>query len=295
MNSPNMPSPWHALSADESVNRLKSDAVNGLTWNAARQRLADHGPNRLAERAPRPAWLKFLDQFKSLLILILLGAAVLAGAIGDIKDAIVIGVVVLLNATLGFIQEHRAEAALAALKNMLAPTARVRRDSEVRLIEAAELVPGDILLLEAGDRIPADARVLSAHSAEVAEAALTGESQPVAKLGDAVDEKSALAERHDMVFMNTVVTRGRLDAVVVATGMQTEMGRLAGLLAETAEGGYPFAGAARRARQTACSDRVRGRRPDVWFRRDARRSAGADRDDGNRTGSTPSPRACPPW
>ncbi|MGA7478462.1 MAG: cation-transporting P-type ATPase, partial [Azonexus sp.] len=165
MNSPNMPSPWHALSADESVDRLKSDAVNGLTWNAARQRLADHGPNRLAERAPRPAWLKFLDQFKSLLILILLGAAVLAGAIGDIKDAIVIGVVVLLNATLGFIQEHRAEAALAALKNMLAPTARVRRDSEVRLIEAAELVPGDILLLEAGDRIPADARVLSAHSA----------------------------------------------------------------------------------------------------------------------------------
>jgi Ca2+-transporting ATPase len=240
MNSPNMPSPWHALSADESVDRLKSDAVNGLTGNAARQRLADHGPNRLAERAPRPAWLKFLDQFKSLLILILLGAAVLAGAIGDIKDAIVIGVVVLLNATLGFIQEHRAEAALAALKNMLAPTARVRRDSEVRLIEAAELVPGDILLLEAGDRIPADARVLSAHSAEVAEAALTGESQPVAKLGDAVDEKSALAERHDMVFMNTVVTRGRLDAVVVATGMQTEMGRLAGLLAETAEGDTPL-------------------------------------------------------
>jgi Ca2+-transporting ATPase len=123
---------------------------------------------------------------------------------------------------------------------MLAPTARVRRDGEVRLGEAADLVPGDILLLEAGDRIPADARVLSAHSAEVAEAALTGESQAVAKLPDVVDERSVLAERHNMVFMNTVVTRGRLQAVVTATGMGTEMGRLAGLLAATAEGETPL-------------------------------------------------------
>jgi Ca2+-transporting ATPase len=219
---------WHACPPEEVVRRLGGDAVQGLGSAEAAARLAAHGPNRLAEKPPRPAWLKFLDQFKSLLVIILLGAAVLAGAIGDLKDAIVIGIVVLLNATLGFFQEHRAEAALAALKNMLAPTARVRRRignvGEVRLIEAAGLVPGDILLLEAGDRIPADARVLSAHSVEVAEAALTGESQAVAKLTEAVAEKSALAERHNMLFMNTVVTRGRVEAIVTATGMATEMG-----------------------------------------------------------------------
>lgn len=232
--------PWHAQPGQQCLEQLGSNQQNGLSANEVAAGLARHGANRLAEKAPRPAWQKFLDQFKSLLVLILIGAAVLAGAIGDLKDAIVIGIVVLLNATLGFFQEHRAEAALAALKNMLAPTARVRRDGQVQQIEAVDLVPGDILLLEAGDRIPADARVLSAHSAEVAEAALTGESHAVAKLPDVVAESAVLAERHNMVFMNTVVTRGRLEAVVSATGMQTEMGRLAGLLAETAEGETPL-------------------------------------------------------
>ncbi|GAB1394736.1 calcium-transporting P-type ATPase, PMR1-type [Rhodocyclaceae bacterium] len=231
---------WHACPPDQVVAQLSSDSRQGLSAAEAAQRLGNHGPNRLAEKPPRPAWLKFLDQFRDTLVLILLAAAVLAGSIGELKDAIVITVVVVLNATLGFVQEHRAEAALAALKNMLAPTARVRRDGAVHLIEAAALVPGDILLLEAGDRIPADARVLSAHSAEVAEAALTGESQAVTKLPDAIDEKSALAERHNMLYMNTVVTRGRLEAIVTATGMATEMGRLAGLLAATAEGETPL-------------------------------------------------------
>jgi P-type Ca2+ transporter type 2C len=232
--------PWHAQPPQGCLEQLQSDAHAGLGANEVVARLATHGANRLAEKPPRPAWLKFLDQFRSLLVLILIGAAVLAGAIGELKDAIVIGVVVLLNASLGFFQEHRAEAALAALKNMLAPTARVRRNGEVQQIEAADLVPGDILLLEAGDRIPADARVLTAHSAEVAEAALTGESHAVAKLPEAVAASAVLAERHNMVFMNTVMTRGRLEAVVTATGMQTEMGRLAGLLAETAEGETPL-------------------------------------------------------
>jgi Ca2+-transporting ATPase len=148
--------------------------------------------------------------------------------------------VVLLNATLGFVQEHRAENALAALKTMLSPSARVRRDGEVSIVDADCLVPGDILLLEAGDRVPADARVLHAHSADVAEAALTGESLAVEKHAAAVAEKSALAARHDMVFMNTVVTRGRLESIVVATGMSTEMGRLAGLLADAVETATPL-------------------------------------------------------
>ena len=241
---PDSTNAWHALPSGDVANRLASDAARGLTAAEAERRLAAGGPNRLAETPQRPAWLKFLDQFKSLLVIILLGAAVLAGAIGDLKDALVIGVVVLLNASLGFFQEYRAEAALAALKNMLAPTARVRRRagnvSEVRLIEAAGLVPGDILLLEAGDRVPADARVLSAHSAEAAEAALTGESHAVAKFADAIDEAAALAERSNMVFMNTVISHGRLEAIVTATGMRTEMGRLAGLLAGTPEGETPL-------------------------------------------------------
>jgi Ca2+-transporting ATPase len=239
MTPPPIPA-WHALPPQAAAAQLRVDVDSGLTQSDAISRLTTHGPNRLAEKPPRPPWRKFVDQFKSLLILILLGAAVLAGAIGDLSDAIVIVVVVLLNATLGFVQEHRAEAALAALKNMLAPTARVRRDGEIRLIEAVDLVPGDILLLEAGDRIPADAHVLSAHSTEVAEAALTGEAHAVAKSPAPVEANAVLAERHSMVFMNTVVTRGRIEAVVTATGMATEMGRLAGLLAATAESATPL-------------------------------------------------------
>ncbi len=230
--------PW-SIGADAALISFGTSLL-GLTETEARQRLERHGPNRLAEKLPRPAWLKFLDQFKSFLIVILLGAAILAGVVGDLKDAVVIAIVVFVNALLGFFQEHRAEAALAALKNMLAPTARVRRDGRATLIQAIDLVPGDILLLEAGDRVTADARVLKAHSADVAEAALTGESHAVTKISDVVDEKSVLAERRNMVFMNTVVTRGRIEAIVTATGMDTEMGRIAGMLAETAESATPL-------------------------------------------------------
>jgi len=231
---------WHAEASAAVAVTLKVDPAIGLSATEAAARLASHGPNQLASKPPRPAWLKFIDQFKNFLVIVLLGAAVLAGAVGELKDAIVIAIVVLLNATLGFYQEHRAEAALAALKNMLAPIARVRRAGHTAQIQAVDLVPGDVLLLEAGDRIPADARVLHAHSAEVAEAALTGESHAVAKSPEAVEEKSALAERRSMVFMNTVVTRGRIEAIVTATGMHTEMGKIAGLLAEAAESATPL-------------------------------------------------------
>jgi Ca2+-transporting ATPase len=232
--------PWHAMPARAATAALDVEPAAGLSAAAATARLSEHGRNRLAGKPPRPAWRKFLDQFRNFLVIVLIGAAGLAGAVGDLKDAVVIGIVVLLNATLGFFQEHRAEAALAALRNMLAPTARVRRAGQPALVAAEELVPGDILLLEAGDRVPADARVLEARSAEVAEAALTGESHAVAKTTEPAAQAAALAERHDMVYMNTVVTRGRIEAVVTATGMRTEMGKLAGLLAETAESATPL-------------------------------------------------------
>lgn len=238
-NTSQKKNPW-TLTVDAALAHFDT-RLQGLSEAEAQQRLAQHGPNRLREKLPRPAWLKFLDQFKDLLVIVLIGAAALAGAIGDIKDAVVILIVVLFNASLGFYQEYRAEATLAALKNMLAQRARVRRGGEVQEIAAENLVPGDIVLLEAGDRIPADARVLAAHNAEVAEAALTGESHAVGKYADALPAgEHALAERYNMVFMNTVVTRGRLEVLVAATGMETEMGRITGLLEASEESPTPL-------------------------------------------------------
>ena len=232
---------WHALDAGESAVRLQVEAAQGLEPAEAKERVARHGENRLAQKKPRSRWLAFLDQFKSVLILVLIGAAALAGAIGDLKDAVVILIVVLFNALLGFWQEHRAEATLAALKKMLSPTARVRRAGRVEEIPAAQLVPGDIVLLEAGDRVPADGRLVAAHNVEIDEAALTGESHPAGKdAGALLPEAAPLAERVNMAFMNTVLTRGRAELLVTGTGMTTEMGRLAGMLAEAETGPTPL-------------------------------------------------------
>ena len=231
--------PW-VLTADAALSQLET-STQGLSDAQARQRLERFGPNQLREKPPRPLWLKFADQFKNLLVLVLIGAATLALAIGDTKDAVVILIVIVLNAAIGFYQEHRAEASLAALKHMLARHARVRRGGDVVQVGAQALVPGDIVLLEAGDRVPADARVLAAHNAEVAEAALTGESHPVGKHAAALAPgEHALAERLNMVFMNTVVTRGRIEALVTTTGMHTEMGRISGLLEEAPESATPL-------------------------------------------------------
>ena len=232
---------WHALSASEAASRQVVETAIGLQTGDVGARRARYGENRLAEKPPRSKWLAFLDQFKSLLILVLIGAAVLAGAIGDIKDAVVILVVVLLNALLGFWQEHRAEATLAALKQMLAPVARVRRDGRVEEIPATALVPGDIVLLEAGDRVPADGRLVLTRSVEIDEAALTGESHPVGKdAGAVIAGDGPLAERINQAFMNTVVTRGRAELLVTGIGMATEMGRLSGMLAEAEAGSTPL-------------------------------------------------------
>jgi len=232
---------WHLQSTEQVCADLEIDPARGLTPDEATQRLTRHGPNKLAEKKPRPAWLKFFDQFKNVLVMVLLGAVVLAAAIGDLKDAVVILIVVLFNAALGFYQEHRAEATLAALKKMLAQHARVRRGGRVLEIPAEALAPGDLVLLEAGDRIPADGRVLVSHNAEVAEAALTGESHAVGKhAGSLAPGEHALAERFNMAYMNTVVTRGRLELVVTATGMGTEMGRISGLLHAAQESATPL-------------------------------------------------------
>ncbi len=241
MNGHDPRQPWHTLSVSEVAAALSLDPAVGLTSEEAPARQADYGENRLAETPPRPAWRRLLDQFKGLLVAVLLFAAVLAWSIGDLTDAVVILIVVVFNAGLGFFQEHRAERTLAALKEMLVPRTRVRRDGRVQEVDASCLVPGDIVLLEAGDQVPADGRVVAAHALEVQEAALTGESQAVGKTAAALAQAELpLGERGNMLFMNTVVTRGRAELLVVATGMQTEMGAIADLIARAPEAHTPL-------------------------------------------------------
>ncbi len=232
---------WHAADVEAALQHLHSNCESGLSGAEAEDRLGRFGENRLEEKPPRSRWLLLRDQFKSVLILVLIVAAALAGAIGDIKDAVVILVVVVLNALLGFWQENRAEATLAALKGMLSPTGRVRRDGWVQELAASAMVPGDLMLLEAGDRVPADGRVVVAHDAEIDESALTGESQPVSKHArESLSEDTDLAERCNMAYTNTVVTRGRLEVAVTATGMQSEMGRLTRMLEQAEEAPTPL-------------------------------------------------------
>ncbi len=232
--------PVWTLQPEEMLNRFETRRA-GLESAEVARRLQSVGPNRLPEKPPQSPWALLLSQFKGFLNLLLLVAAVIAWAIGDVKDALMIGAVTLFNAILGFAQEHRAERALLALKRMVAFRARVRRSDQVREVGADELVPGDIVLLEAGDRIPADGRILFASSLEVDESALTGESAPVRKRADAaLPLASALAERVNVVFMNSVVTRGRAEVGVSATGSLTEMGRIAGMLEATTQAPTPL-------------------------------------------------------
>lgn len=232
---------WHATEVDAVLQQLQSDRRRGLSSSEAEERLQRFGENRLEEKPPRSRWLLLLDQFKSVLILVLVGAAALAGVIGDIKDAVVILAVVVLNALLGFWQENKAEATLAALKGMLSPSGCVRREGRVQELDATKMVPGDLMLLEAGDRVPADGRVIVAHDAEIDESALTGESQAVPKHAhETLSEDTDLAERCNMAFTNTVVTRGRLEVLVTATGMQSEMGRLTRMLEQAEEAPTPL-------------------------------------------------------
>ncbi len=231
----------HTLTAEEVVARLDVRTDFGLTSAEARRRNAQHGPNRLPEALPRSAWLVFFGQFKSILILILIGAALLSALIGSVKDALVILAVVVINALVGFYQEYRAERSLAALKGMLPVRTRVRREGEEREVVAEDLVPGDVVLLEAGDRVPADGRLFIAAGLEIDESALTGESQPVGKQTAALEMlKVPLGDRINMAYMNTMLTRGRAELIVTATGVDTEMGRLSQELAAATEAPTPL-------------------------------------------------------
>ena len=221
----------HATAATDLAARLEATSSGGLTTEEAARRLERDGPNELAEEPPVPTWRRLVAQFNELVVWILLGAAVLAGATGEWTDAGAILAIVLLNGFLGFVQEERAERSLAALQGMTAPQARVRRGDAVVSVPARELVRGDRVELEAGDRVPADARLLEAFSLRVDEALLTGESVPVDKdAAGVLAPEAPLATRTNVVHAGTLVVAGSATALVHGTGMSTELGKIAGLM-----------------------------------------------------------------
>jgi P-type Ca2+ transporter type 2C len=221
----------HQLSAEELPQRLQVEPAQGLSTEEARRRLAEQGPNELTERSARTPWAILWDQLSATMVLVLLAAAAISFALRDAKDAIAILAIVVLNAALGFVQEYRAEKAMAALKKLAVPSVTVRRDGQVQSVPARDLVRGDLLYLEAGNLVAADYRLLDAESLRVDEAALTGESMPVEKVAGVCLEGSVpLAERRNMVYLGTAVREGHAIAVVTHTGMRTELGRIAGLL-----------------------------------------------------------------
>ncbi|GMA49125.1 calcium-transporting ATPase [Alicyclobacillus contaminans] len=226
---------WHSLSAKDCLGLLES-GPGGLSEAQVEERRQTHGLNQLIEGEKVSLLTLFFNQFRDFMILVLLAATLISGLLGEYTDAITIVAIIVLNGILGFIQEVKAERSLAALKELTAPMARVRRDGQVATIPARDLVPGDIVLLEGGDRVPADGRILQAHGLDVEESSLTGESVPVTKQAQAiVDPVSALGDRVNMVYMGTLVTRGKAEVLVTGIGMNTEMGKIAGLMQQSEE------------------------------------------------------------
>ncbi len=226
---------WHQKRSEEIIDELRS-SKEGLSSAEAARRINEYGPNELKEKQKKTLFMMFLDQFKDFMIMVLIAAAVVAGLIGEASDTIAIVVIVVLNAVIGFVQEYRAEKAMAALKKMAALNAVVIRDGVHATIPASEIVPGDIVSIEAGAGVPADMRIIEAATLKVEEAALTGESVPVEKRTDPFHEPDLpLGDRKNMAYKGTFVTYGRGVGIVTETGMETELGRIAKMLQEEDE------------------------------------------------------------
>lgn len=222
---------WHGTSVAVCLEKLQTSAT-GLDQDEVIKRLSIHGPNRLPQAIRRSPFMRFVLQFHNILIYVLIASAIITGLLAHWLDTGVILAVVISNAIIGYIQEGKAEQAMDAIRHMLAPRAKVIRGGQRVTIDGEQLVPGDIVLVEAGDKVPADLRLLMAHSLTAQEAILTGESVPVNKHTLAVNEDSPLGDRHSMVFSGTLITSGQCKGVVVATGSDTEIGRISGLLSE---------------------------------------------------------------
>ncbi len=223
---------WHRLSIEETF-ELLGTTPQGLAASDAEEKLIQYGPNELQEGKKKSIAGMLLAQFKDVMILILLAAAIISGIIGDLTDTIVILIIVLLNAVIGFFQEYRAEKAMQALKQMAVTQARVLREGNSNWIPATALVPGDVVLLEAGNAVPADIRIVESVNLKIEEAALTGESHAIDKITHSLEtDDLPIGDRSNMAFKGTFVTYGRGTGIVIATGMQTELGRIARMLQE---------------------------------------------------------------
>ena len=221
---------WHSIEADDALQRLESSAA-GLTSVEAQKRLAEHGPNTIPKKSRRSLLIILLQQFSDFMIVILLLAALISGFIGEPQDTIAILVIVLLNAIIGAVQEFRAERAVEALREMAVPEAHVIRDGQAITLAASELVPGDVVVLAAGNIVPADVRLLEVEELQSDESALTGESHPVEKQSTCLgNTELSIGDRVNLAFKSSLITRGRGKGIVVATGLDTEIGRIAELL-----------------------------------------------------------------
>lgn len=233
--------PWHLLEPWQTTAWLKVDPEKGLDHDEAEERLSAYGPNAIREQRRRGPVQIFFGQFADFMIIVLIIAGIISGLIGDLMDTITIVVIVVLNALIGFIQEYRAEQAVAALKRLASPTAQVLRQGEILTIASHKLVPGDLVMLEAGNIVPADLKLLDVARLKVEEAALTGESLPVEKSGALIRElDSSLGDRRNMAYKGTIATYGRGVGVVIATGMETELGKIAVLLRQEKETKTPL-------------------------------------------------------
>ncbi|PKN29492.1 MAG: calcium-translocating P-type ATPase, PMCA-type [Deltaproteobacteria bacterium HGW-Deltaproteobacteria-21] len=226
---------WHQSTVEEVLRNLNTSA-QGLSQEESEKRFREFGPNELHEKKGKSAFRMFLEQFKEFMILVLIGAAVISGLIGEAVDTIAIIVIIILNGVIGFVQEYRAEKAMAALKKMSAPAGTVLRGGSAKDVKASEIVPGDIVLLEAGMIVPADMRLIEAAQLRAVEAALTGESLPVEKHTAPISEaQMPVGDRKNISYKGTIISSGRGVGVVVATGMKTELGRIASMLQEEEE------------------------------------------------------------
>ena len=236
ISNPNPTHVWHALEVDKTIQVLDSNAETGLSASQVQQRLEQYGPNELQESGGRSPLAILIDQFKNIMLLMLIAVAIVSAVLdlrnGDFpKDAIAISLIVVLNGILGYVQESRAEKALAALKKLSAPLVRVMRDGKLTEVAAKELVPGDVMLIEAGVQLAADGRIIEESNLQIRESALTGESHAVEKQADIqVPEDTGLGDRINLVYQGTEVTQGRAKVIVTGTGMHTELGKIAAML-----------------------------------------------------------------
>src|SRR6266567_3615709 len=232
---------WYARSPDEVAAELGVDPALGLSDARAAELLSANGPNALPEEKPKPGWLRFLGEYRSYMQIILVAAAIVSLLIKEWSTAVLLVLLTVLNAVVGMRQEGKAESAMNALKSMMKATARVRRDGTEAQIPAEELVVGDVVLISAGDQVPADGRIVEASALQIDESALTGESVPAAKDAETLSsDQLGPGEQTNMAFMNTPVTHGSATVIVTATGAGTELGKISGMLAATAQEESPL-------------------------------------------------------